>query len=47
MEDLIRANTLLTSEDEPEEDFDETLDGAEKSADDESDEDADMTSWEN
>lgn len=48
MNDLIRANALLTSEDELEESFDETLDdGAEKPLDDESGDDVDMSNWEN
>ena len=48
MEDLIRANALLTSEDDAEEPFDEEVDGIEKpdGADNESD-DTDMGGWEN
>lgn len=46
MEDLIRANALLTSEDEAEEDFDETMD-SEKPVDEESDDDMGMSNWEN
>jgi len=46
MDDLIRANALLINEeDESEEDFDENID-SEKSVDD-TDEDVDMSSWEN
>ena len=46
MDDLIRASALLTNEeDESEEDFDENID-SEKSVDD-TDEDVDMSSWEN
>ena len=46
MDDLIRASALLINEeDESEEDFDENID-SEKSVDD-TDEDVDMSSWEN
>ena len=46
MDDLIRANALLINEeDESEEDFDENI-HSEKSVDD-TDEDVDMSSWEN
>lgn len=51
MDDLIRANALLINEDEKEEGFDEEVDvdsvGAEKTGDSESDDDVDMSNWEN
>ena len=47
MEDLIRANALLTSEDEMEESFDEEVDDPEKPVDDESDDDMGLSNWEN
>ena len=49
MEDLIRANALLTSEDEMEESFDEEVDGIEKpdGGEDGGGDDLDMSIWEN
>ena len=47
MDDLIRANALLISEDDVEESFDEEVDDTEKTDDGEDGNDVDMSNWEN